>query len=294
MDSFVPKSILKNSVATGPSKAERDRETALYHAYLIQNRKDIELEILISTETLIDLPTPNASTSVSSPSSSDVHTFKTLLQPFQPSDYDTLILERNINHKCGYVLCPEPNRTDDAKGGFRILGAGRGTNNQFKVVTKEELERWCSEECARRALYVRVQLSERPAWERGGSLKDVSPIELLDEPKRGVAESELVASLGGMGLDQEQEVKREQGVRDLALERGDSGRAAMSGRVNVTIQERQDTSAPKAPELENIEGRLDNMHLSIEGYTPSSYTGGSNRAMAGQEEESDEDMDWKI
>ncbi len=51
-----PKSILKKTPypATSSSKEARDREVALYHANLIQQRKDIELEILLSLETLID------------------------------------------------------------------------------------------------------------------------------------------------------------------------------------------------------------------------------------------------
>lgn len=37
----------------------------------------------------------------------------------------------------------------------------------MKVVPKEQIEKWCSDECAERAMYIRVQLVEQPAWERG-------------------------------------------------------------------------------------------------------------------------------
>ncbi len=53
-----PKSILKKSPypATPSSKEHRDREVALYHATILQQRKVIELEILMATETIIDYP----------------------------------------------------------------------------------------------------------------------------------------------------------------------------------------------------------------------------------------------
>src|SRR4051794_2183759 len=174
-----PKSILKKPIypaAKVSSKEDRDREVALYHANLLQHRKDIELEILLSTETLIDYPLATAPFNASNPSAADALQFKILLRHFQPSDYDALILERNINDHCGYTLCPNPKATDGAAGKYRLIGK-YGKAKDFKVVEKAEVEKWCSEACAKRALYVRVQLSESPAWERENYGSDV---DLLD------------------------------------------------------------------------------------------------------------------
>lgn len=304
MSTLLPKSILKRTPLTPQTKEERDRETALYHANLIQQRKNIEFRILESTEALLELPTKAFASAkpqlADNPSSSDVHFFKTALQPFQPSDYDVLIQERNINRQCGYTLCPNPNRTDDAKGGFRIMGAGRGPTNKFKVVSKEELERWCSEECARRALYVRVQLSERPAWERGGSMTEVSSIELLDEPKQAQVEDQLMQAMGSMDIDKWEQ--KQQGNAELAMERGDRGRAAIDGLVDVQIYENEVTRPATDPQPDSLEGRMDNMHLSLEGYTPTTSVaqGRYGTLLASDDEddindgESDQDMDWKI
>jgi hypothetical protein len=43
-----------------PSREERDRETALQHARILQARKEVELDILSATEELLDYPLPTA------------------------------------------------------------------------------------------------------------------------------------------------------------------------------------------------------------------------------------------
>jgi len=261
-----PKSILKKSTVSVPvkSKEERDRETALYHANLIQQRKDVEYEIVLSTETLMELPS-SSTADPSNPSIEDARLFKTLLRPFQASDYDALIQERNINESCGYTLCPKPRVKDDTTGKYRIIGMN-GKAKDFKVVSKEELEKWCSEACARRALYVRVQLSERPAWER--SAMTGGDIELMDEPKPRLADAELSEGLQKMDIGEDEH--NSQNAEDLALKRGDRGAAAKNGLVNVAIQEKAVTKSPDAPsfETDDLEGRLSTMHLSLEGHTP--------------------------
>ncbi len=256
------KSILKQSNVPSPSqtKEDHDREIALYHANLIQQRKDIELEILLSTERLIEFPLQSNSTATN-PAPSDVVLFKTLIQPFQPSDYECLIEERNINEHCGYALCPNPRAKDSGKG-YRIIGK-MGRAKDFKVVPKEELEKWCSEDCAKRAMYVKVQMSERPAWERAASLRQ---IELLDEPKTDaeMREAQLAEDLRKLNLGNMQQNE------ELAFERGDRGVAAMHGLVGVSIREKAITGFVEAPSLDrdDLDGRFAEMHLSLEGYTP--------------------------
>jgi hypothetical protein len=248
---------------------ERNRETALYHANLIQYRKDIELKILLNTETLIDYPTSTPPPLASDPSPSDAHTLKELLRPFQPSDFDSLLQERTINDKCAYALCANPAKKDGAGGAFRLLGTS-GKARDFKIVKREDWERWCSEDCARRAMYIRVQLSETPAWERDGG--ETAEIELMGERERMTEEQKrderlaedlkaLDISAGSMNAD-------------LAMERGEIGQAAINrgGLVNVDLVEKDVTAPAVAPSLENndddLEGQLRSMHLSLEGHIP--------------------------
>ncbi|KAG4428597.1 hypothetical protein IFR05_015921 [Cadophora sp. M221] len=280
---------------------DRTREIALYHAHLLQQRKDIELEILLSTETLIDYPLSRPpSHDATNPSPSDASTFKALLAPFTTSDYDALIEERNINEHCGYTLCPDARLKERGGGMYRLLGMS-GKAKDFRVVRKEELEKWCSEACARRALYVRVQLSESPAWERGASMLG-SRIDLLDEPKtiedtvmEGIERLDLDADRG----DEERE-RRGRDERDLALERGDRGMGAKGGLVDVKVLERDVKRKVEPPSLgeEELSGKLE--HLALEGYT--SKFGYQRKKLLQVERDGDEmdededeaDTDWKL
>ncbi|KAE8451700.1 hypothetical protein EG329_003157 [Mollisiaceae sp. DMI_Dod_QoI] len=300
-----PKSILKKtsypatSATSSKTKEERDRELALYHANLIHQRKEIELEILLSTETLIDYPLATSPYDASNPSPADAKTFKELLRPFQPSDYDALIVERNINEHCGYTLCPNPRKKQDGGGKYRIIGMN-GKAKDFRVVEKEELEKWCSDACARRALYVRVQLSETAAWEREACDSAVD-VDLLDEPKS--IDGSLAEDMQKMDLDCDAAGNKKDAA-NLALERGDKASAARNALVDVKIQEKEITKPAQAPsrEADNLSGKLDTLHLTLEGHT-SSF--GSRRERRHKEEldganideeydDSEEDTDWKI
>lgn len=292
-----PKSILKKTPATdsGPTKEERDLETALYHANLIQHRKDLEFQIVLSIERFIDFPlTPGYS--AENPAPEDVKEFKSLLRPFQPSDYDALIEERNINEHCGYTLCPKPRVKKGGSGKYRVLGHN---GKDFRVVPKGELDKWCSDDCAKRALYVRVQLSERPAWERA---VQTAVIELLDEPKTEEETKQALLLEDMRKLQLGETERREKGKADLALERGDQGASTARGLVGVSIQENEVTRPAQPPsfDVDDLDGRLSEMHLKLEGHTPS-FTG--NRHPGGDDDEfdypkdgdSDEDvgMDWR-
>ena len=288
--SQMPKSILKKTSypATTSTKADRDRELALYHARLIQQRKDIEFEILLSTETLIDYPLATAPYDASNPSAADAKTFKDLLRPFQPSDYDALIIERNINERCGYTLCPNPPRKETGGGKWRMIGK-HGKGKDFRVVDKKELEKWCSEACAKRALYVRVQLSETAAWEREGRAETAVEIDLRDEPKS--ASDTVVEGLEKLQLAGDDSTKK-QDAADLALERGDRGPAAENGLADIKILEKDVQRTPEAPSLEDedLSERLDTMHLALEGHTAKF---GSHRHRRHEDDE-EEDTDWKL
>ncbi|KAL2066132.1 hypothetical protein VTL71DRAFT_2203 [Oculimacula yallundae] len=283
-----------------PSK-DRNREIALYHAHLLQARKDIELEILLSTETLIDYPlSPSPHHTAASPSISDAQQFKSLLAQFTTSDYDALIQERNINEKCGYALCPNARVKEGGGGEWRLLGMS-GKARDFRVVRKEECEMWCKEgdACKRRALWVRVQLGEVPAWERGAGNALGGQIELLDEPKERVEDDRDTVMQGIERLDLEE--RKERDGEDLALERGDRGMRSKTGLVDVKVLERDVKMKVEPPSLgeEELSGKLE--HLRLEGYT--SKFGDQRRKLLEVEkerdgdemdEDDDEDTDWKL
>jgi RNA polymerase II-associated protein 2 len=279
-----PKTATRSTIST-PSREERDRQTALYHARILQTRKQVELDILSATEKLLDYPLAGPPYDSSNPSPEDAKAFKDFLKPFQPTDYDALILERNISDDCGYVLCKKKRQKDLLGGKYRIIGT-RGKAKDFKVVEKGELEKWCSEACAKKALYIRVQLSESPAWERDAAQSHIK-IDLLDEPKCVGA---LVGGLEKMNLDEGTQ-SSDKDREDLALERGDRGLASQKGLVDVKILDKDIKREVESPSLEGeLSGKLNKMHLSLEGHTPRF----DNRMQIGTEDEEDTNTDWKL
>jgi len=291
----MPKSILKKTAYPAPAsrtdgektKAERDLEVALYHANLIQHQKDIGWEILESMEALIEYPLAPPPYDASNPSPIDVRNFKAMLQPYQPSDYDAMIVERNINDHCGYALCRNKNKKDGVGGKFRIIGK---KGQDFKVVERAELEKWCSKECARRALYVRVQLSESPAWERNGYGE--ASIDLLDEPK---SEEDITEKLGKMDLDKVEDGVKRQDAMNLALERGDKTSSSRNALMEVTIKENFGKGPVQPPSLETSElsDRMDTLHLGLEGHT-TKFNGLGEVQDGSDGDDSDMDTDWRL
>jgi len=232
---------------------DRERQTALYHAEIIQHRKELELAILKATETLIDLPS-DATADPTNPSLEDSKNFRSFIAPFQPSDYDGLIQERNIEGKCGYCLCPQPRILQNTRAQFRILRVGKHDRG-LKIVPRETLERWCSETCQRRALYVRVQLSEEPAWMREAMSTEISLLDESTKRERCVGDVSIVSKLPSSH------------VRD--------GREHMAREMNVGFEDveikenfRTDMLATP-PSLEG--GSCNSEHMLVEGYLPKDH-----------------------
>lgn len=147
------------------SRERRNRDIALHHANLIQQRKDVEAEILAHTETLLDLPSQQ-NADAARPFINDVTLVERSLLLFQRSDYDALIEERNIDEKCGYLVCPRHQRQQDSNSRFRVRhGKGIGASD-VEIVAKGDLEKWCSLSCEKYSSYLRMQLSSEPAWAR--------------------------------------------------------------------------------------------------------------------------------
>ena len=250
---------------TPVSREARAREAAVHHAKLLQERKDVEMQILENMESLIEYPT-STDADAAQPPSEDVTHIKAMLIPFQPSDYDALIEERNINRKCGYVFCPKPNKLRGTKAKFGFLHT---KDNGMKIVDQKTLERWCSPQCGKRALYLRVQLDEEPAWERVGGIG--GNIVLLDERRRSplpsIKSSKIAESLEKLEL-QIGDATVAATMKDLAIERGDGNARANSSRLaKVEIIENTELQRDhqRPPDLNE---QPSNVHELIEGYRP--------------------------
>ncbi|KAL4807161.1 Rtr1/RPAP2 family-domain-containing protein [Aspergillus unguis] len=275
-----------------PSKPETDPRhlaIALHHAHRIQAQKDAQDLILDRILELVTLPS-SPSADPAAPSAEDTQKFKSALLPFQPTDYDNLIQERNIEGLCGYGLCPREHRKENSRGTFRITWGARGSGpggrgRDMNIVPKEQFEMWCSNDCAERAMYIRVQLAADPVWERRGADLRGKELLLLEEGRAANGKSatrdptsvrEVLGQLDSLHMDTTPEpsavadeisklsVKDDARSRELAMERGDHHPALHSGRVDVQIQE--NLSFAKAREPEMRPG--DEKGGSIEGHMP--------------------------
>ena len=246
------------------SKEERNRQLALHHAHLLQYRKDIEARNLTSTEKLLDLPSSPCAVP-SAPLDTDSKAVKDALKTFQPSDFDALVEERNIDNKCGYALCPRKNRRQTWCGNYRIVTGSRKTD--FNVVKASELERWCSDECGQMALNLRVQLSEEPAWTR--EWQAAEPLQLFNEDvAKKIRNGDDISR--GNGISGKTEVSSDKHdvvdrLRDLAIERGDKGNIdGLSAKVAINVKDNifGEQMRPVPPFVEGSSGDC------IEGYVP--------------------------
>lgn len=162
-----------STTGTKPTPSEA-RLIALSHAHALQIRKVLELSILTSIETLVDYPTTNTgittSTSSSAPLHHDAVSLKRHLRYFQPADYDSLLEERNILAQCGYALCGAAKKSSPTASTYVLVDKGRHT---MRFVERTKIERFCSDTCARRGLWLRVQLNDEPSWLRGDVLEGV-------------------------------------------------------------------------------------------------------------------------
>ncbi|KAA8894941.1 Rtr1/RPAP2 family-domain-containing protein [Sphaerosporella brunnea] len=239
------------------------RRIALTHASTLQIRKFLELSTLNSLTYLVDLPTGFRATA-SHPTPRDTQFFKHHLRHFTPSDYDSLLEERSIADKCGYTLCPHPPKRTPL--GSRLARTATGN-----WVPREQMERFCSHECARRALWVRLQLPTEPAWARnevvGAATVDentgeVSGMDLESMEGEGGAWIRLLEEeVGGGGMrDEEKRLKEdlaEVGVRKVVGEGGKGKERVGEGETVVDVVEREAEGLvvpPDEGEVEAIEG----------------------------------------
>lgn len=236
-----PKSILKKTADQIPisgslpvpktDQEKRNLEVAIEHARLIQEQKEVLIQILDAIEELSEYPASNQCTQA------EARRFASLVTFFQPSDYDALIEERHANGRCGHTLCPNSHRTVDSKRSW---------------IRPKGSENWCSDGCAKKALYVKAQLNEAPAWERRGG--SAPSIVLYEESKASVSSTSAAVNR----LDASQDA-------ELATERGEKASSLKPGKVlSAQIAENKTPVTATAPSVSSG-GAL---HELVEGYQP--------------------------
>lgn len=288
-----PKSILKkpagdvNPPSGRPNVDPRHLQVALHHANILEYRKQVEAQVLDSIMTLMDYPTA-ADADPKRPSPADAQFFREAVVPFQPADYDSLIEERNITDKCGYALCPRPKARAPSTARKHFVETADGV----EIVDRKLLEVWCSDDCARRALYVKVQLNEEPSWLRQGGYSDkielmvdnadehhtTLPLRLKNEAPVATEEEDDVASAWAA---------REDAMTDLAVERGETpGQLSKANKdlIQDQITERATTSDPPQPPA--LASQTSEHTMAIEGHVPR-----ANRKDKDEDEE-DDAQDW--
>lgn len=297
-----PKSILKpaTTATTAPPATQRNGQpvnprhldVALHHANILEQRKAVEAQVLDAIVTLMEYP-PSPHADPRRPSPADARAFEDAVGAFQPADYDALIEERNIAGRCGYALCPRPQRRARSTARKQFVDTDRGV----EIVDRKLLEVWCSDDCARRALYVKVQLSEDPAWMRMGGHGDRLELMVDNAPELHATlpvrtKQEPAVSAPAANEDEDDVdaawAARDSAAAELALERGETPGAvprANSSLVHDTITEHaSSTTAPQPPTLPA------GSTMAIEGHIPR-----QDRPKSEQEDEDDEDdaQDWE-
>ncbi|KAI8938517.1 hypothetical protein NX059_004403 [Plenodomus lindquistii] len=270
----------------------RHLDVAIHHATILEERKRVEAAVLDSIIMLMDFPvTPDAD--AKRPSASDAQLFIENVKAFQPADYDALIEERNIGGKCGYALCSKPKQKAPSTARKQFVDTDHGV----EIVDRKVLEVWCSDDCAKRALYVKVQLKEEPAWLRQGGYGD--NIELMvdniDE-HRVALPLRLNKESKAPDTDDDDDVAaawaaQEEAMADLALERGEQPgqlSKASNALVKDEVMERATSNVPPtSPTL--LAQNIENTTMAIEGHVPR-----LDRRRADEDDDEDEDdaQDW--
>ena len=264
-----PKSILKSTSAPRRSPAEA-RKIALTHASTLQIRKSLELSILCSLTYLLDVPPPAPAV------------FKHHIRYFAPADYDELIEERNIFDLCGYVLCAEAVKR-------RTVQSRLARTRKGEWVDRREVERYCGDACKRKALWVRVQLSDEAAWNRHDVVGRAEVDEVTGEVRGIDLDSEVpaVGWTGGVKLLEEEEEEEEgrraekgwmggeemdvwklaEDLKGIVIR--DDGMDGVKGEVLADVVERE----AEAMFVSLPEGDGEGAAAAIEGYVPKAQRG---------------------
>lgn len=223
---------------------DRFRETAIRHARIIEDQKRVKTQVADLILECFDLPGQQDS-SPANPLPADAKVFTKALSLFQPTDFDELVSERNIDDRCGYALCPNPNKRTQ-HGGNKVWNRKGGKD--FKLVDRAELEKWCSEACKARGEFVKGQLSNEPAW-----VRDVTEtrVVLLDDVRQA---NDLASAIEDLSIEESAKDDLEAKLKELSLERGDGGKKGIG---DIDLIERQPTEAAEPPQpttQDSVEG----------------------------------------
>lgn len=240
------KTLVSKVSAEEKVKAEKDRKNlniALAYAYRIQHQKDVEAHILNSIILLIDLPAATAFTR------EEAITFVQHVRMFQPSDLDTLVEERRVDGKCGYTLCLNKPRVQSM-----------GTSAEWKL--KKGMSDYCSNDCAKKNLFIKTQLNEVPAWERAPEQQP--EIELHDDDRPLGDENAVRRANRAARVDAWR--KKVADEKDLAAERGEATTSFRPKQVMADgiVEKTPSKKPPRAPDADEI----DRVAGAIEGFTP--------------------------
>jgi hypothetical protein len=291
-----PKSILKKPAAPAstPPAAKppnpRHLQVALHHANIIEERKRVEAGVLDAIIALMDYPTASDA-DPKRPSAADAQRFRDAVVPFQPSDYDALIEERNIADKCGYALCPRPTKKARSTARKQFVDTEYGV----EIVDRKKLEVWCSDDCAKRALYVKVQLNEEPAWMRQGGYGDKLElmVENAQEHQTALPMRPRAPAAAAPTADEDDDIEaawaaQKDAMKDLALERGEKpgqvSKANNNDLVRDQITERMPSGPPQPPSLPS---QISQHTLAIEGHVPR-----LDRRDQDDDDDDDDAQDW--
>lgn len=185
-----------------------------------------------------------------------------------------MIEERHVNGRCGYTLC---------------ANAPRKAVTKAPWMKSKGVENWCSDDCAKKALYVKAQLSETPAWERRAG--DRNPLVLYGGA--AAAKTPVPAQAGmQMQLTVRQKTQSAADERDLAYERGEVDRVAdakMDKVLKAEVQENSVTSSVMPPTQTTFAGS--DVHDLIEGYQPRGVPQGNRVTIKSEDADSDEEDD---
>lgn len=250
------------------AQVQKDRQNlnlALQHANRIQGQKDAEAQILEAITKLLDFPQ-------SSPfSARDVVAYISLVAAFQPSDFNSLIEERRIDEKCGYALCSNQPRS-------LTLGASAA----WKL--KDGAADFCSTACAKKAMYVKAQLSEVPVWERASDHHVSIQIHPDDRP----TEDEPVIRRADRTARVDQWRNKIADMEELAMERGEK---TTSFRPDQVMTENVVEKQPKIYRRPVFDLDLALGHDAIEGYHPKPMPKNRNKSRRVEEDDDDDDDD---
>ncbi|KAK3687387.1 hypothetical protein B0T22DRAFT_439026 [Podospora appendiculata] len=244
--------------------AHRDYQLAVQQAKLLLEQRD-QIPPTVPLETFERLstfpPTRGPGITAANPAPEDARDFLTTIAGFLPREYMDLVDERNCVGNCGYALCPRPKRNREGLHSIKMTGIAR----------TEDVNKWCSDRCALRALFIHVQL-QNPSyvWKDG---KTVVKVELRAEdaakqqpgqqtPRNGKqvaspsasSSEQLAQTTGEADRDKKRQITKE--ATALAVERGDAGRLpGVGNQIEITIREKSSTAPAQAPDRPSDEDR---------------------------------------